>query len=196
MKKSALLFAALLLAVGFANAQTTWKTDRAHSQVNFAVSHMVFSEVTGTFKDFDATLTSAKDDFSDAKVDATIKAVSIDTGNEKRDGHLKSNDFLNVEKFPDIKFKSTEIEKTGDDTYKITGDLTSRDITKPVVLDMKYRVTITDPRGNTRSAFKATTTVDRFEFGTTWASKIDTGGLVAGKEVEVVLLFEFVKEKK
>ena len=128
-------------------AQTgDWKLDKSHSQVKFSVAHMVISEVTGVFKDFDVTFTSASEDFTDATIEATIKAASIDTGNENRDKNVRSDEFLNAEKFPEIKFKSTKVEKSGDTNYKITGDLTIRDITKPVVLDTKYKGTIKDAR--------------------------------------------------
>lgn len=192
MKKALLaLFAFLIVS---ANAQTIWKMDKNHSQVNFTVSHMVFSEVSGTFKNFDVMFDAAKDDFTDAKIEATIKTGSIDTQNENRDKHVKSDDFLNVEKFPEMKFKSTKIEQTGKDTYKITGDLTIRDITKSVTLDTKYKGSIKDTHGNTRVAFKATTTIDRFEFGTKWNRELDSGGLIAGKEIEITLIVELMKQ--
>lgn len=195
MKKLTAASFVVLLALSFGNAQTIWKVDKAHSQVNFSVTHMVFSEVTGTFKEFDAKLTASKDDFTDAKVEATIKTASIDTQNEKRDGHVRSNDFLNVEQFPEITFTSTKFEQVGKENYKIFGDLTIRATTKPVVLDAKYKGTIKDSRGNTRIAFKATTSIDRFEFGTTWDASLESGGLIAGKEIEITLLFQFVKQK-
>ncbi len=191
---SIVLGAILFVATGSVHAGT-WKMDRSHSQVTFSVSHMVISEVTGVFKEFDITFMSEKEDLTDTKVEATIKTGSIDTGSERRDNHVRSDDFLNVEKFPEMKFKSTNVEKTGQDTYKITGDLTIRDIIKSVVLDTKYRGSIKDAMGNTRIAFKATTTIDRFEFGTTWNKAIETGGLVAGKDIQVTLLMEFTKLK-
>lgn len=188
--------AIMLLAVAINGAQAaSWKLDKAHSQVTFIVSHLVISEVTGVFKDFDVTLVSEKAEFTDAKIEATIKAGSIDTGNENRDNHARSNDFLNVEKFPDMKFKSTAVENVGNKTYKITGDLTIRDITKSVVLDTGFKGAVKDPWGNDRIAFKATTTIDRFEFGTTWDKATEVGVLVAGKEVEITLLMEFIKQK-
>ncbi len=192
MKKA--LLALCTFVIVSANAQSTWKLDKNHSQVNFTVSHMVFSEVSGTFRDFDITFDAAKDDFTDAQIAATIKTGSIDTQNENRDKHVKSDDFLNVEKYPEMKFKSTKIEQTGKDTYNIIGDLTIRDITKPVTLNTKYKGSIKDARGNTRIAFKATTTIDRFEFGTKWNRELDAGGLIAGKEIEITLIVEFVKQ--
>ncbi len=192
MKKALLaLFTFLVIS---ANAQTTWKLDKSHSQVNFTVSHMVFSEVSGTFKNFDVIFDASKDDFTDAKIEATIKTGSIDTQNENRDKHVKGDDFLNAEKFPEMRFKSTKIEQTGKDSYKIIGDMTIRDITKSVTLDAKYKGSIKDTRGNTRVAFKATTTIDRFEFGTKWNRELDSGGLIAGKEIETTLIIELVRQ--
>lgn len=185
----------LVLVTGFALSQATWKLDKAHSQVKFAVSHMVIAEVTGRFTDFDVAMASMKDDLTDATIEATIKTASLNTDNERRDGHLRSDDFFNAEKYPEIKFKSTSVEKAGKDLYKVHGDLTMRDITKPVVLDMKFRGTIKDGRGNTRAGFKATTAINRFEFGTQWDTKLDTGEFIAGAEVEVTLLMEFMKQE-
>ncbi len=188
----ALLF---VLVTGVVFSQATWKLDKAHSQVKFAVSHMVIAEVTGRFTDFDVTMASMKDDLTDATIEATIKTASVNTDNERRDGHLRSDDFFNAEKYPEIKFRSTAVEKAGKDLFKVHGNLTMRDITKPVVLDMKFRGTIKDGRGNTRAGFKATTTMNRFEFGTQWDTKLDTGEFIAGAEVEVTLLMEFTKQE-
>lgn len=188
------ILALLVFAAFSVQAQTKWTLDKSHSNVNFAVGHMVFSEVTGLFREFDATLVASKDDLTDAKIEATIKTASIDTQNERRDNHLRSDDFLNAEKFPEIKFVSTKVEKTGEKSYTITGNLTIRDVTKPVVLDTEFRGTVNDPWGNIKYGFKATTKIDRFEFGTTWNKALEAGGLVAGREIEITLLMQFAKE--
>ena len=195
MKNILNLFVATLLFAAGLTAQTVWKTDKAHSSVNFSVSHMVISEVLGNFKDFDATLTTSKDDFSDATIEATIIMASINTGNEARDKHLRSDDFFNAEKYPTMTFKSTKIEKVGDDTYKITGDLTLRDVTKSVVLDTKFLGQTKTPWGFTAAGFKATTTIDRLEYGVKWSKALETGGLVVGKNVNITLLFELDKKE-
>lgn len=195
MHRTMALFAAAVLIAASTAYSAVWKMDKAHSQVTFAVAHLVISEVTGVFKDIDATLTANKDDFTDGQIEATIKAASIDTGNQGRDKDVRSDSFLNTEKFPEIRFRSTKMEKTGDGTYKITGDLTIRDVTKTVGLDTKYEGTIKDPWGNTRSAFKATTTIDRFDYGVKWDKTMDTGGLIAGKNIDITLLMEFTKSK-
>jgi polyisoprenoid-binding protein YceI len=196
MNNIMVLFSMLALYAGTGAAQTpSWKLDKSHSQVKFSVAHMVISEVTGVFKDFDVNFASAADDFTDATIEAAIKTASIDTGNENRDRHVRGEEFLNAEKFPEMRFKSTKVEKRSESNYTVTGDLTIRDVTKSVILDMKYKGSIKDMRGNPVVAFKATTTVDRFEFGTTWDKVIEGGGLVAGKNVEVTLLMEFRKQQ-
>jgi polyisoprenoid-binding protein YceI len=195
MMKSFLSFMVAAVMFSTTSAQATWKVDKSHSNVDFTVTHLIVSEVRGSFKEFDATFTSEKPDFSDMKLEATIKTASVFTDNENRDNHLRSNDFFNADSFKTITFKSTSVKKTGKDTYAISGNLTIRDITKPVVLDTKFRGTVVDPWGNTKAGFVATTKIDRFAFGTTWDKKIEAGGLVVGKEVEIKLLMEFGKQK-
>jgi len=195
MKRNLINVATILFLIAGASAQSTWKTDKAHSRVNFSVSHMLISEVTGRFTDFEVTLVAAKDDFSDAKIAVTIKSASINTDNDTRDKHLKSDDFLNAERFPTITFKSTNIERTGDNTYGITGNLTIRDSTKPVVLDTKLTGQTKAPWGAMAAGFKATTTIDRFDYGVKWNKTLDTGGLIAGNKVEITLLLEFDQQQ-
>ena len=189
---------ALVVALLFSTAAhpATWRPDKAHSEVRFSVSHMVISEVSGRFNDFDVTLHQPGEDFSDSKVEATIKTASIDTGNERRDKHLRSDDFLNAEHYPDMIFKSTDFKKTGNDTYEIAGDLTIRDVTEPVVLHAKFNGRITDARGTSRVAFKATATINRFDFGVKWNKSIDSGGLVAGENIDITLVMELIQETK
>ena len=193
MKRVLITIIALAMSSVTAISQVTWKADKANSQVNFSVSHLVISEVTGRFTDFDVTFVSSKDDFSDATIEAVIKTASINTDNELRDKDLRSDDFLNAGKFPVMTFKSKKIERTGDKTYKITGDLTLRDSTKEVVLDTKYNGQIISGT-TTKVAFKATTTIDRFAFGTKYNSMIETGGVIVGKDVDITLLMELKKQ--
>jgi polyisoprenoid-binding protein YceI len=176
------------------SAQTTWVADKAHTQVTFSVTHLLITEVTGRFRDFDITFHNANEDFSEGSIDIRIGAASIDTDIEKRDNHLRSDDFLNAEKFPNITFKSKSIEKTGKNTYKMTGDLTIRDVTKSVVLDATYNGTVTDPWGVTKAGFKATTAINRFDYGVKWNKVMETGGLVAGETIKIMLLVEFNKQ--
>ncbi len=196
MKRLTVLSLLFFLALGTGVAPaTTWKQDAAHSQVKFSVSHLVVGEVEGGFKDFDVTLKQGKDDFSGSALEATIKTSSINTENDMRDKHLRSDDFLNAEKYPLITFKSTSFEKIGENTYKITGDLTIRDVTKPVVLDAKYAGQITDPRGNRKAGLRATGSFNRFDFGVKWNKTIEAGGLVAGDTINITLLMELQEQK-
>jgi polyisoprenoid-binding protein YceI len=194
MKRFIFFFGLIVLGAGALMAQKPgWRLDKAHSSIGFSVRHMVISEVTGNFKDFDINFTSTKDDYSDAVVDASIKVASISTDNDRRDEHLKTDDFFNAEKFPLIKFKSTLFEKVGDNKYKITGDLTIRDVTKTVTFDAVYNGTINAPWGATVSSWKATLAVNRFDYGLKWNKTIDTGGLIAGDTVNITMNLELNK---
>ena len=192
-KALTILCALALLAAESAAQKPEWKLDHSHSQITFSVAHLVIAEVTGFFRDFDVAFAADKNDLTSATIRATIKTASIETGNERRDNHLRSGDFLDATKFPEMRFVSTKVEMTGKDSYAVTGDLTIRDITKSVVLNMKYKGNMKDAMGNTKAAFKATTTIDRFEFGATWNKVVESGGLVAGKDVDITLLMEFTE---
>jgi polyisoprenoid-binding protein YceI len=196
MKRLLLSALVLALAATGASAQTTWKLDNAHSAVKFSVTHMVIAEVPGNFREFDVTFTQkGSADFAGSTLTATIKTASINTDNEGRDKHLRSDDFFNAEKFPTLTFKSTSFEKTGTDTYAIKGDLTIRDITKPVVLTARYTGTVKDPWGNIKIGFKATTSINRFDYGLKWNKAVEAGGLVVGETVDITLLMEFAQAK-
>ncbi len=195
MKVLSIMLFLLLIGLISVSAQNVWHVDPAHSNVQFSIKHLVISEVTGNFKNFDITLTQTKDDFSDSEVKAVIDMNSINTDNEKRDNHLRSDDFFNAESFPEMTFVSKSFKKSGKDNYKIKGDLTIRDITKSVTLDTKFNGIVVDPYGNTKSGFKATTTINRFDFDVKWSAAIESGGLVAGKEVDVTLNIQLKKQK-
>ena len=196
MQRIMIITLALVLAVTGVSAETTWKLDNVHSAVKFSVTHMVIAEVPGSFRDFDVTFVQkGSADFAGSSLNATIKTASVNTDNDGRDKHLRSDDFFNAEKFPVITFKSTAFEKTGTDTYAIKGDLTIRDITKPVVLTARYTGTVKDPWGNTKIGFKATTAISRFEFGLKWNKAVEAGGLVVGETVDIMLLMEFAQAK-
>jgi len=138
MKKQIFSLALLLAVASFSFAQTTWKLDKVHSNVKFTVSHMVVSEVEGSFKMFEGNLVASKADLSDAVVNFSIDVNSINTDNERRDGHLKSDDFFNAEKFPKMTFVSKSMKPLGGNKYALTGDLTMRDVTKTVTFDVTY----------------------------------------------------------
>ena len=191
MKKLNVL-AALLFITGMATAQTTWNLDKGHTNIQFNVTHMVVSEVIGSFTDFDGSVVSKSEDFNGAEVTFAAKTASVSTGNENRDKHLKSDDFFNAEQFPEIKFKGT-IVKTGG-KYQLRGDFTMRDVTKPVVFDITYGGQIDTGRG-VKAGFKFTGKVNRLDYGLKWSSKIPTGELVVADEVEVIVKVELNKAK-
>lgn len=184
----------IFIFTGMLFGQTKWKVDRSHTNVNFSVSHMVISEVTGTFKDVDAMIETSTEDFSDAKINVSIKAKSIDTGNNGRDNHLRGADFFNTEIDSIITFTSSKVEKSGENNFKIHGSLTMRGVTKDVVLETKFRGKIKGGRGMV-AAFKATTTINRKDWGLNWNRTIEAGGLVVGEEVELTILAEFNETK-
>ena len=194
MKSLIFLFAYVCIALTPCVAQSGWTMDKSHSSIIFTVSHMVISEVSGRFTDFDVALTAGKEDFSDGKIDATITTASVTTANERRDGHLKSNDFFNADSFPQIRFVSNKFEKTGEKTYKLFGDLTIRDITKPVAFDVTLNGTIATQRG-TVSGWTAVLTMNRFDYNLKWDRMTEAGGLVAGKDVTITVNAEFRKQQ-
>jgi len=179
----------LLLFVSLINAQTkeenVWAVDKAHSKIGFAVTHLLISEVEGYFKDFDLKVVTDREDFVDAKIEFTAKTASIFTDNEKRDEHLKSDDFFNSEKFPEMKFVSKSFKKVGKNKYKLTGDLTIRDVTKPITLDVVYNGTVKDPWGNTKAGFNVTGKLNRFDYGLKWNALTELGGAVVDKIVKL-----------
>lgn len=186
MIRSIFIFVLAFGLTATAAAQPTWALDKSHSGVKFSVRHMVVSDVEGSFKDYDVTFKADKEDFTDAVIEATIKSASISTDNEGRDKHLRSDDFFNAETFPAITFKSTKVEKTGDKTYKIHGDLTIRDVTKKVTFDAVHGGTMKTQRG-TVAGWKATLTINRFDFNLKWDRAIETGGLVVGPDVTITV---------
>lgn len=171
----------------------TYKIDATHSDIIFKVKHLMITTVTGQFKTFDATLTSDKEDFSDASVTFTADINSVDTRSEQRDAHLKSDDFFNAEKFPQLKFTSTSFSKTNDG-YVLKGDLTIRDVTKSVELKADYSGTMVDPYGQTKVGFEAEGKIKRKEFGLGWDAVTEAGGVVVSDDVRLQLNIQFIKQ--
>jgi polyisoprenoid-binding protein YceI len=192
--KRYIFLAVVLFTVSIINAGTKWSVDKAHSKVEFSVTHLVISEVTGSFKNFDINVETPGNDFTDAQIDFTADVNSIFTDNDQRDNHLKSDDFFNAEKFPQMAFKGTAMKKTGKNKYKLTGDLTIRGTTKKIVLDVVYNGTVKDPWGNTKAGFKISGKLNRFDYGLKWNSLIETGGAVVGKEVTITINLELQKQ--
>jgi polyisoprenoid-binding protein YceI len=175
------------------DVRSTWNIDVAHTNINFAVSHMVISEVTGTFKEFAGTVVASKDDFSDAQISVTIQAKSINTENIDRDNHLRSADFFDAENHPVLTFTSTTVEAKGSGRMLFTGDLTLRGITKQVVLDTRYKGQAVNPWGQIVAAFKGTTTLNRKEWGLMWNAALEAGGFLVGEEIALTLNIELNK---
>jgi polyisoprenoid-binding protein YceI len=190
MKKiNALL--ALLLFAGVTFAQTTWTIDKNHSKIGFNVTHMAVSEVEGKFNDFEGTITSKSEDFNGAQVQFAAKTASVDTDNEKRDGHLKSPDFFEAEKYPETKFTGTLVKDGG--KYKLKGDFTLHGVTKPVEFEVTYGGTINHKNG-TKAGFKLTGKINRQDYGLKWANTVPTGEMIVGDEVELVVKVELDKK--
>ena len=190
MKKLNLL-AAFVLVAGFASAQTTWKIDKGHSKVGFSAVHMVVAETEGKFNDYEGTVVSKSDDFNGAEVSFVAKVASISTDNERRDGHLKSPDFFDAEKFPEITFKGTLAKDGG--KYKLKGDFTMKGVTKKVEFDVTYGGKINTGRGE-KAGFKLTGSVNRQDYGLTWANKTPGGEMVVGDDVQLVIKVELDKQ--
>lgn len=171
----------------------TYKIDASHSDILFKVKHLMITTVTGQFKNFDATLTAEKEDFSDAQISFTADVNSIDTRSEQRDGHLKGDDFFNAEKFPELKFTSTSFTKNGD-CYVLKGDLTIRDITKSIELKADYNGAMVDPWGQKKVGFEAEGKIKRKEFGLSWDAVTEAGGVVVSDEVKLQLNVQFVQQ--
>ena len=181
--------AATTLVSGQALAQqATWNIDSAHSSAQFSVRHMMVATVRGEFASTKGTVRWDGKDLATAVVEATIDATTINTREPKRDAHLRSADFFDVEKFPTLTFKSTKVEPVAPGKLRMTGDLTIRGVTKPVVFDVEGPTqTIKDNRGNQRVGASATATINRKDFGLTWNNVIESGGVVVSDEVKIVL---------
>ena len=189
------LVAALALVAPAAFAANTYDIDPSHSSAQFSVRHMMVTNVRGEFTKMSGTLTLDEKNLKNSKVEAVIDAKTINTREAKRDEHLRSPDFFDVEKHPQITFTSTEFKKAGKEKYKVKGNLTMRGVTKPVVLDVEMpSAEAKDPWGNVKRGATATTTVNRKDFGLTWNQALETGGVMVGEEVKITLDLEFNKK--
>ena len=190
-------FFAILILLGFTTltAQTKWNVDKAHSKIEFEVSHMVISSVTGYFRNYDVNIESDNADFENAKISFSAGVKSIDTENKKRDNHLKSKDFFNAKKFPKLTFVGKSFTKFEGNKYKLVGDITMHGITEELSFDVKFNGTIDDPWGNTRAAFVITGELNRFDFQLKWNKLLEAGGAVVGKTVSITCKIELIKAK-
>ena len=192
MKKVFLSLAAGLLSL--ATFAQTWSLDKAHSNVSFTITHMMISDVDGSFKSYDAKLTSSKVDFSDAVFEFSAEVGSINTSNDMRDGHLKGADFFDAAKYSAVTFKSTSIKKAKGQNYTISGNLTMHGVTKHVKLVAIGAVkAVKDPWGNIKTGFRVTGVVNRKDFGLTWNAALEAGGVVVSEEVTITCNIELTK---
>ncbi|MFZ9859344.1 MAG: YceI family protein [Roseiflexaceae bacterium] len=170
-----------------------WNIDTSHSEILFTVRHMMISNVRGQFNKFSGTINLDEATPTNSSVDVSIDVASINTRDEKRDGHLTSPDFFDAATYPTITFKSTKVEKTGDTTGKIHGDLTIKGVTKAVTLDATFMGKAKSPWGTTSAGFNASTKINRTDFGLTWNVALETGGILVGEEISINIELEAVE---
>ncbi len=176
-------------------SKTTWKIDPMHSEIQFKVKHMMISNVTGSFTEFESTLKHEGDDFSDAEISFQANINSIDTGNEQRDGHLKSPEFFDVGQFPQLSFKSTSVKKdSADSKYTVQGDLTIKGVTRPVTLQANFGGMDKDSYGRIKAGFELTGAIKRKDFGLTWDGVTEAGNVMLSDEIKLMADVQFVKE--
>jgi polyisoprenoid-binding protein YceI len=172
----------------------TWILDPTHSELQFKIKHLMISTVSGQFNQFKATVETAGDNFTTAKVHFQATVSSISTNNEQRDAHLKAGDFFDTEKYPDILFEGEKMEKIGEDEYKLQGTITVRGVSKKLVLDVEFGGITKDPWGNTRTGFSVTGKINRQDYGMSFGAVSETGGLLLGDEVKINANVQFVKQ--
>ena len=186
----------LIILTGHSIAQTTtWKIDPVHSKIGFSVRHLIISEVEGRFKSFEGSVTTDKEDFNGSKIVFSLDARSVFTDNTRRDNDLKSANFFDAEKYPEITFKSTSFEKVEGNKYKLEGNFTIKGITNHIIMDVIYGGTIKDPWGNMRAGFKITGKINRFDYNLKWNKLLEAGGAVVGKEITITCNLEVIKQK-
>jgi polyisoprenoid-binding protein YceI len=161
----------------------TWTVDAAHSRVGFTARHAMVTKVRGAFHDFTASAQLNAENPADSHIDVTIEVASVNTGNEQRDGHLRTNDFFDAPNHPQITFTSTRVEQTAEDTFAVTGDLTIKGITRPVTVEFVYTGSAVDPYGNTRIGFEGISTINRSDFGITFNATLETGGMLVSDKI-------------
>lgn len=172
----------------------SWTIDPSHTRANFTVRHMMISNVHGQFDDISGTVEFNEDDSTQSSLNVKIGVASINTRDEKRDGHLKSPDFFDVANHPYLTFQSTQVQKTGENTGRVTGDLTIRGISKPVVLEVEYNGQAKSPWGTTSAGFSASGKLNRKDWGLNWNVALETGGWLVGDEIKISIEAEIVKQ--
>jgi polyisoprenoid-binding protein YceI len=175
-------------------ATTKWTLDPTHSELGFKIKHLMISNVSGSFKNFTAVVTTEEEDFSTAQINLTAEMASIFTNNEQRDAHLRTSDFFEVERFPQLKFKSTRIERLDSDTFLLHGQLTLKGVTKPVKLTVEYSGVTKDPWGGERAGFVVTGRINRSDWGVNFNGVLETGGVMLSDEVRINSELQLVKQ--
>jgi polyisoprenoid-binding protein YceI len=176
--------------------ETKWSLDPAHSEIAFKVRHLMISSVKGVFREFDASITTEGNDFTSARIDFRMNPASVDTGEEKRDGHLKSGDFFDLANHKNITFISDSVKKLeSDNRYILKGDLTIKGIAKRINLDVEFGGTIKDPYGNEKAGFKIEGKINRKDWGLNWNTVLDSGGVMVSDEVSIICEVELLKKK-
>lgn len=173
--------------------KTKWNVDTDHSEVTFKVRHLVIASVTGYFKKFNASIETDGDDLENAKIHFEADINSISTNNEDRDNHLKSDDFFNASQYPKLTFVGKSLQKTGEGEYKLTGDLTIRNVTKEINLDVEGGQTAVDPYGNTKIGFEISGKINRKEYGLKWDAVTEAGNTVVSDQVKIGINIQFIK---
>lgn len=171
----------------------TWNIDPAHSRIGFVARHAMVTKVRGSFNDVEGSATIDGADLANSSVAVTIQVTSIDTRNEQRDGHIRSNDFLAIEQYPTITFASTAVAATGETTFDLTGDLTVRGVTKSITIPFEFDGAATDPFGNVRAGFEGSTVISRADFGITWNAALETGGVLVSDKITLEFEISTIK---
>jgi len=193
VKKQIILISGCFFLITNLNSQTIWEIDPDHSSVQFSVTHLVVSSVTGDFNEFEGVITTTGEGFENAVVEAVIQVSSIDTENITRDNHLRDEDFFFAEEFPTISFNSISFRETSENQFEVVGDLTMRNVTKKITLRANYGGEVI-AQGKTLCGFEATGSLNRFEYGLQWDDTLDSGSLVVGEDVEIKFNLRLVKK--
>ncbi|MBZ0263352.1 YceI family protein [bacterium] len=194
LKRTIITLVATILILPASIFAQGFSVDKSHSNIRFEVTHMMVSKVSGSFDEFDIEIDYNADSPEKTEIKTTIQTNSVDTDHEKRDGHLRSDDFFGSEEFPVMTFTSKNIDKIGPNKFSVKGELTIRNLKKEVSLNVVQSPIVKDPWGNERIGFEATTTITRIDYGLKWNKVTEAGGLLVGEEVEITIHLEMVKQ--
>jgi polyisoprenoid-binding protein YceI len=181
---------------GAAGLSGSYSIDPTHSRIGFVARHAMVTKVRGSFNEFAGTGTLDTNDLQQSKLALTIQAASIDTRNSDRDAHLRGNDFFDMETYPEITFRSTQVEPLDDTNYRVTGDLTIKGVTKSISIDFEYTGTAVDPYGNTRIGFEGAATINRKDYGVSWNAALDAGGVLVSEKVTLEFEVSAVRDSE